>query len=407
MIQSFLFAVALLCLSLFSGQSQATANTTDALIKQFSNNVAKASKKEKIPGYAFAIVKADGSVVKVTKGVTHKKGKAVDQDTLFRLASVSKTFTSVLAAKLVRQGQLKWHLPLQQLVPDAPFSTSEITLKHILSQSTGFTPNAYDNLIEANYSVDKVLGHLAKLEPICQPGQCYTYQNTLFAAVDKGLFQYTDKDYKTLLQEQLFTPLAMTRASVGHEALVQDENWARPHAKVSKGRYVQTRVKKAYYRYASASGVNASINDMSQWLKLMLGYYPDVLSSGQIEQLISPKTVTKKELYRRHWQGQLNQAHYGLGWRIYEFEGEQLVHHGGWVSGYRADVTFAPEFGIGLVFLMNAESNLINQFRVDFWDKVFAQAEKKPKRKELKAAAPNYAAPELDRLIEHEIEFQQ
>ena len=133
---------------------------------------------------------------------------------------------------------------------------------------------------------------------------------------------------------------------------------------------------RAYYRYASASGINASIEDMSKWLRLMLGHYPSVLTEEQITQLIQPKTQTTKELRRRHWQGHLNKAHYGLGWRVYDFEGQQLVHHGGWVSGYRADITFAPEYGVGLVFLMNAESNLINKFRVDFWDDVFKNLDK-------------------------------
>lgn len=345
-------------------------------INDFADEIEQANQKEKIPGYAFAIVKPNSDVTMVTHGVTHKKGKAIDKDTLFRLASVSKTFTSVLTAKLVNQGQLDWSLPIHKMVPDVSFNKN-ITLEHILSQSSGYMPNAYDNLIEANYSVERVLRQLAKLDPICAPGKCYTYQNTLFAAIDKGLNIQMNKSYETLVQEQLFNPLDMDRASVGLEPLVEDGNWARPHAKVRNGKYIQTRVKPAYYRYASASGINASIDDMSKWVKLMLGHYPKVLSENQIEQLIEPKTQTTKELRRRHWLGHLKTAHYGLGWRVYDFEGKQLIHHGGWVSGYRADITFAPEYGVGLVFLMNAESNLINKFRVDFWDHTFKTVAKK------------------------------
>ena len=349
-------------------------------VNQFAAEIEQANKKEKIPGYAFAIVKPDSQVSMFTHGVTHKKGKPVDKDTLFRLASVSKTFTSVLTAKLVNQGQLDWDLPLNKLVPEVSFKpklAKNITLEHILSQSSGYMPNAYDNLIEANYSVDRVLRQLAKLDPICSPGKCYTYQNALFAAIDKGLSNQTNKSYQALLQEQLFEPLNMDRASVGLKPLIEDGNWARPHAKVRNGKYTQTRVKQAYYRYASASGINASIEDMSKWLKLMLGHYPKVLSENQIDQLIEPKTQTTKELRRRHWLGHLKTAHYGLGWRVYDYEGEQLIHHGGWVSGYRADITFAPEYGVGLVFLMNAESNLINKIRVDFWDNTFKTVAKK------------------------------
>ena len=378
------FSVTLLCFSLNN-------HAADTWINQFATEIEQANQDEKIPGYAFAIVKPDSNTEIVTHGVTHAGGKAVNKDTLFRLASVSKTFTSVLAAKLVDQGQLEWNLPLNKLVPSVEFKPTHaknITLEHILSQSSGYMPNAYDNLIEANYSVDRVLRQLAKLEPICAPSKCYTYQNALFAAVDKGLSNQTSKNYQTLLQEQIFTPLEMARTSVGLKPLIEDGNWARPHAKVKNGGFTQTRVRQAYYRYASASGINASIEDMSKWLKLMLGHYPNVLSENQIEQLIEPKTQTTKELRRRHWLGHLKTAHYGLGWRVYDYEGEQLIHHGGWVSGYRADITFAPEYGVGLVFLMNAESNLVNKVRVDFWNDVFKTSKKKAQGNLVTAALP-------------------
>ncbi|MEP4299841.1 MAG: serine hydrolase, partial [Paraglaciecola sp.] len=47
----------------------------------------------------------------------------------------------------------------------------------------------------------------------------------------------------------------------------------------------------------------------------------------------------------------------------------------GWVKGYRADVAFSPEFGVGYVMLMNAESNLINEFTPDFWARCFEHLE--------------------------------
>lgn len=352
-------------------------------IDQLANRIKHANQFENVPGYAFSVVKPDSKVTIVTAGNIKKGGKAIDENTLFRLASVSKTFTSVLTTKLVNQGQFTWSLALEDLLPNVPFKRSlaeNMTLEHILSQSSGYIPNAYDNLIEANYSVERVIRELSKLEPICAPGECYTYQNAIFAAVDRGLTNHTKKSYQTLLDEQLFKPLKMQRASVGLQALIEDDNWARPHAMVRNGYYKQTTVKQSYYRYASASGINASIKDMGEWLKLMLGHYPEVLSKSDIEHLLTPKTKTTRELYRRHWREHLNAAHYGLGWRIYDFDGEKLVHHSGWVSGYRADVSFAPEHGIGLAVLMNAESNLINEISVDFWDDIFTSARNKAKK---------------------------
>ena len=81
-------------------------------------------------------------------------------------------------------------------------------------------------------------------------------------------------------------------------------------------------------------------------------------------------------MYRRGWRSHLNDAHYGLGGRIYDFDGHALNYHGGWVKGYRADVSFAPDDGVGYAMLMNAESNLINQFTAQLWDKYFVHQAK-------------------------------
>lgn len=354
-----------------------TSNAQDNWLGAFADEVKKAARQKAVPGYAFVVVSTGQPDQVFVQGKTERKGKQnVDQDTIFRLASVSKTFTSVLAAKLVEQGKLSWDQPVSKLAPDVPFKpelANKMTLGHILSQSSGYMPNAYDNLIEADYPVKRVLNELAGLKPICAPGNCYTYQNALFAVVEEGLNNSLQQNYAQLLQENLLMPLGMSRSGVGRQALMRDENWAKPHVLLAKNRWHTVSVSEDYYRFAPAAGVNASIRDMGQWAKLMLGQYPHLLSSHAIDQLVTPKVRTRKELRRRHWREHLKEAHYGLGWRVYEFDGELLVHHSGWVKGYRADIGFSPKYNTAMVFLMNAESNLMNEITVNFWADFFEQ----------------------------------
>jgi beta-lactamase class C len=103
----------------------------------------------------------------------------------------------------------------------------------------------------------------------------------------------------------------------------------------------------------------------------MLGEMPHVVSHALIEKVTTPLVRTKSELNRKNWRKNLKNAHYGLGWRIYDFAGYKLNYHGGWVRGYRADIAFAPEQQVGYVMLMNAESNLINEFTAQFWQRYF------------------------------------
>jgi beta-lactamase class C len=338
-------------------------------VDDFALEIKAAAKKKNVPGLAFVMVAPDKETRFEFYGKTEKSGTAIDKETVFRLASVSKTFTAVFMAQQVRDKKLTWKNSLQELLPDYTFdnfSDTPILLQHIIGQSTGFIPNAYDNLIEANYKLPRVLKHLEKLDSLCKPGICYTYQNTFFGVLEE-YYRLQKTSFAKELTDNIITPLNMPTASVGKKALMASEKWAKPHAAIDKNKWVSVRVKNNYYKYSPAAGVNASAADMEIWLKAMLLEYPDVIDQSMIDTLIKTRVKTKRELYRREWRKQLKDAHYGLGWRIYNMDDIEIIYHGGWVQGYRADVAFSPELGVGYALLMNAESNLINEITATFW----------------------------------------
>jgi beta-lactamase class C len=364
----------LLFLSLCSGQT----NAADKWLKTFAQDIQHKAQKKNLPGYTFAYIEKGKPATVFVYGKESKSGNPIAIDTVFRLASVSKTFTSMLMAKYVAQNQLDWQVPVAELVPEFTNTigkNTELVLQHVIGQSSGYTPNAYDNLIEANYAVKRVLTMLSDLKPLCQPGKCYTYQNTLFAVVDE-YFQQHHSSYGQALTHTLIEPLNMPHASIGKAGLQSSAKWAKPHVAISKNGWRSTKVRDDYYDYSPAAGVNASMRDMIIWMRALLGEAPEIVTPDLIAQVTTPLTKSKKEVYRRQWRKFLSDAHYGLGWRIYDFAGHTLNYHGGWVQGYRADIAFSPEYGVGYVMLMNAESNLINQFTPDFWARCFKYLEK-------------------------------
>ncbi|MCV2885701.1 beta-lactamase family protein [Aestuariibacter sp. AA17] len=331
--------------------------------------------KHNIPGYALVFVEKGKPEHIFTFGKTSRKGAPISEDTVFRLASVSKTFTGMAIAKLAEQKAINWDTPVSKLAPEFGFATNgrnDLTVRHIVGQASGYMPNAYDNLIEANYPLPRVLNMLADLEPLCTPGKCYTYQNALFG-VFEHYFDAQNTSYRAVLNREILKPLGMPTASAGLAALLSSDEWAKPHIAIRKDKWREGKVKKSYYRYSPAAGVNASIKDMTIWLRAMLGEYPHVISDSLIEQVTTPVVKTSRELRRRDWKGYLNDAHYGLGWRIYDFKGQPLIYHGGWVQGYRAAIAFAPEQQVGFAILMNAESNTINGLTAAFWADFFTQ----------------------------------
>ncbi len=351
---------------------QAYANTPDSSqqwIDDYTNDVIKEAKRFNIPGFAIVVVRKGEPAQFKYYGVTERKGTAINQDTKFRLASVSKTFTATLIAKQASLHELDWQTPLSSLTPEFKldnYQDKPILLRHIIGQSTGFMPNAYDNLIEANYQRPRVLKELTKLDSICRPGYCYTYQNALFGVLEE-YYKLHDSSYSQQLESHLFKPLNM-HATVGKDALINSDNWAKPHAATSRTKWHKVKVKDDYYRFSPAAGINASISDMEIWLRALLLEYPEVINANMIAQMTQPRVQTKNELRRREWRKHLRTAHYGLGWRVYNFNGIRLNYHGGWVQGYRADVAFSPDLNTGIAILMNAESNLINTISAKFWE---------------------------------------
>ena len=365
---------------LFSTNALAQSHDSlEKLLADFDRYFVRQMKSQKIPGAAYAVVHGD-QILKVRPyGVRRQRSKArVNAHTSFRLASISKTFAAGLAAKQQQQGAFSWQDPVMLYVPELRFKAlghnQYLQVQHLLSHTTGLVPNAYDNLIEANQKLDKVLPQFVRLQPLCQPGQCYGYQNVLYSLIEQVLEQSTGTSYEQLMQEQLFGPLQMADASLGRQAFIENPNHATGHLKLKRGWYPK-QPSQAYYNFPAAAGVNASISDMAHWLLAQLGNAPNVLSYEVLTTLTTPHVETKRDLRRKQWRYYLNKAEYGLGWRLYEFKDEPLVYHGGWVAGFRADIAYSPARQLGIVVLLNAESHAINLVTTRFWKMVMAQSQ--------------------------------
>ncbi|MCG8440546.1 MAG: serine hydrolase, partial [Caulobacterales bacterium] len=113
-----------------------------------------------------------------------------------------------------------------------------------------------------------------------------------------------------------------------------------------------------YYRVAPAGGLNASIDDMAQWVRAQLGHAPRVVSDEALSDIHAERVRTPKEFVKNRWMGRrLRDADYALGWRVYDYAGERLVFHAGGVAGYRAVVALLPEKDLGLAVLWNSSSS--------------------------------------------------
>ena len=320
---------------------------------------------QRVPGLAMAIVH-NGQVLSARGyGITDvKAAEPVDSHTVFRLASLSKSFAGTIAGVLVSEGAMRWDSRVVDYMPGLRMSNPEaagmITVADVLSHRVGLGRHTYDRAIERGAEYNALVQQLAEAPMTCQPGDCYGYQNVAFSLVGDVVFATSGQFFSEAVSRRLFKPLGMHDASYGLDGIQNSPRWAKPHVRAGRG-WTSLIPKPTYYRVAPAAGVNASISDMAQWLIANMGYRPDVLPAPLLSTLHSPIVGTPGETRGRRgsWRSQrLNAAGYGLGWRIYDYSGHRMVFHGGAVQGYRGAMAMLPERDLGVVILWNSGSSL-------------------------------------------------
>ncbi|MFH0757932.1 MAG: serine hydrolase domain-containing protein [Bacteroidota bacterium] len=298
-------------------------------------------------------------------------GEEVNEHTLFRLASVSKGFAGTLACLLEQKGVFSLDDRVLDLYPGFSLkdsaSTNGMTLRNLLSHTTGLVPYAFDNLVEEGETLPHIVDRLHEVDISAPPGTLYGYQNVTFSMLDPIARRATGTPYQVLMDQMIFKPLHMEDASVGPVEITPEFNMASPHVRGSD-KYIPLSPQEGYYNVLPAAGVNASISDMGQWLLALLGHQPGIIPEAVLETLGEPVIYTPlKYRYTRYWKP-FRERYYSLGWRIYQYRGEKILYHGGYIRGYRAEIGFCPGEDIGIVFLQNSPNSLASKVVPRFFD---------------------------------------
>jgi len=322
----------------------------------FETQVDRVARHGRMVGFAAAILENGEPVAIYTAGETALgSGEAVTADTVFRLASVSKTMTGTMLGMLDDAGLVS----LDATVPESVLDLNgprQPTWRELASHQTGLPPNAYDNLIEAGRAAPLVRTRLAEVDLMCQTGACYTYQNVAFDAVHALIEDATGLSYEQAIETYLFEPLGMHSAGFGEVNLQRASSWARPH----RGRARRPGgLATDYDQLPAAAGASVSLNDMIIWAQAHLEPEAHGLSATAIERAHTPQTSSRRETRRMRRLGRVEDTAYGLGWRIYDWEGDRtLITHGGAIAGYGAQIVLEPETGFAFVAMWNADFGL-------------------------------------------------
>ncbi|HMK79229.1 MAG TPA: serine hydrolase domain-containing protein [Xanthobacteraceae bacterium] len=330
-----------------------------ALLKDFVQDVMQ---QLDIPGVGLSLI--DGGKVVFQGGLGVKtlgKPDPVDADTLFMAASNTKAMTTLLLAELVDENKVRWDQPVTEVYPGFKLGDAETTrqvlLKHLVCACTGLPRQDFEWLFNyATATPASSLASLAAMQPTSRFGEVYQYSNVMAGAAGYVGAHVIHPDaelgaaYDEAMGSKVFGPLGMTKTTFDF-ATAMNGNFASPHGDDVDGKTLPARMDNNYsvVPLRPAGGMWTSARDLSKYLlmELALGALPDGT------RLVS----TENLLERRKAQVQTGEdAVYGMGLTVETRYGIPVVHHGGSMFGYKSDMIFVPDHGVGAVVLTNSDA---------------------------------------------------
>lgn len=295
-----------------------------------------------IPGAAVLVMK-QGKVL-----YSHGYGAAelthfepVSEKTNFRLASLTKQFTATAVLQLVHRGLLSFDTSLCTLIPEFPAYGSQITIRHLLSHTSGLLD--YESLIPSNsnhqLTDDDVLDMLTKEDGLYfNPGSQYRYSNGGYVLLGLIVERVTGQNIASFLYHNIFNPLKMND-TIMYEGPT-------------------TEIKSRAYGYSpSGNGFKKTDQDITSATRGDGGVYSSVHDWEKWETAINENLILPKDLQDLAFSpGKLNNGSsipYGFGWMLDHFKGLIHQYHTGSSIGFRTAIERFPEKSLAVLVLVN------------------------------------------------------
>ena len=344
----------------FAGRTPHPLDT--AHIDQLKAFVETSMQQLGIPGASVALIDHGKIVYQGGFGVRELgKSEKVDENTVFMAASNTKGMTTLLLAELVDEKKLKWDEPVIDVYPafklgDAD-TTKQVLVKNLICACTGVPRQDLEWLFEfKNATPETELTLLGTMQPTSKFGEVFQYSNLMAAAAGYigAHLVYPNLElgaaYDKAMQEKIFDPLGMKSTTFDYARALAG-NHATPHGDDIDGKptVASMAINYSIVPARPAGAVWTSSADL-------IRYVQDELALGKLpngRQLVSAENL----VMRRAPQISLGEdAAYGMGLVVDHTYGVPVVSHGGSMSGFKSNLYFLPDSGIGAVLLTNSDN---------------------------------------------------
>ncbi len=356
------------------------------------------AEKNHIPGFAYGLV-VDGRLIhKGAGGFSDiEKKTPATTSSLFRIASMSKSFTAMAILKLRDQGRLRLDDPVSLYIPEMKklkYPTSDsgpITIRHLLTHGAGFPEdNPWGDRQLADSDKELLALISGQVSFSNAPGVEYEYSNLGFTLLGRIVTVVSKMPYQRYIRENIWRPLGMQTSeweygNVAPEKLAHGYRWL-------EGKWVEEELlhDKADGSWGSMGGMISSIEEFANYLALHVAAWPPSnapetgpISRNSLREMHHPWRLSGFNPNFSYADGRkcgtVGAYAYGLNW-VRDCDGRVYVGHSGGLPGFGSQWRFLPEYGIGVVAFGNRTYAPATAVNLEVLDTLIKSAKLAPRK---------------------------
>ena len=294
----------------------------------------------RIPGVALGVADPEGERV-AGLGVTDvDHPRPVGADTVFSIASITKTFTATTLVALRERGELDLDAPVRSYAPEFTLDDREaarrVTLRHLLTHTGGWIGEMLPEDTDGEDALARASAWCGAMRQVTVPGELFSYNNVGFVVAGRVIEAVTRRRYEEVVAERILGPLAMARSSFIPRA---DDDVAAEHT-VRDGRPAVAAPWLVSRSGWPSGGLHSTARDLLRYARGHLGV--ELLSARAAAEMLSPLVSDGSR-----------DGSQGLGWVITGGGSARVAAHGGATVTHMSTLCLVPQRRVALVVLTN------------------------------------------------------
>lgn len=312
------------------------------------------------PGLSIGIVQNDSVIFLKGYGTCDISIKSsVDENTIFGIGSISKSFTALTLGILVDEGKIDWDDKVKKYIPYfelySPYVSDNFTIRDLLTHRSGLKGVSGGSLwYHSDNSRVEIIKKMKYLKPISSFRSTFAYQNIMYMVAGEIVDVVTDMTWDDFLQKKVFNKIEMINSTSVSTTREINENLAQPHILDDNNKLVRIEQEKGD-NLAAAGFIYSSSMDMANYIRLLL-------NNGVFNKDTIIHEVTLNEFFepqigvsRFHLPFYNEFTSYGFGWFLSPTNGHKIITHSGGIDGMVANLIMVKDLNFGVVVMTNSD----------------------------------------------------